>query len=111
MGQNTADPNLSPPPEIERRVKTEILLLAPHLRVWAEAHLVKPREFVAALDPTGHPTATFWLVTDNTGTHDAAYRVVFDPREASFGTVVTLENGIHWFLRHDESFSSAIENM
>lgn len=86
--------------------------MAPHLREWAEAHLVEPRLVDVCDDPDGLvPMGQMWLVTDDTGQDDACMRVVFDPEDESFGLIMACQGKVNWFCGGGEGFAQAVNNI
>lgn len=85
--------------------------LKPHLRRWAEDHLIQPRQIELSLDPDGKLSGVLWLVTDHTGHEDSSSRVVYDEANGQFGLEQTLNTGIQWYMGPYGSFSECIENM
>jgi hypothetical protein len=96
---------------IRRGVAEGMAALPPHLRAWAEAHLVEPRPIRAALDADGQAWSEFLLVTDDIGRDDSSCRVVYDPTAELFGTVTQVQGGPLWYLGPDDSFHEAVTNM
>ncbi|MBI5608934.1 MAG: hypothetical protein HY902_08625 [Deltaproteobacteria bacterium] len=86
--------------------------MAPHLRAWVAAHLVEPRLIDAWEDSDGLvPMGPMWLVTDHTGQQDACMRVIFDPRNQSFGLVMGREGEVSWFWGSGEGFAEAVNDI
>jgi hypothetical protein len=96
---------------IQVLVKTELPTLAPHLRKWAEKHLITPRKVSLSLDENGTGEITLWLVTDHVGESDSACRVVFDETKGWFGLEMAMKNNIHWFMGLYGGFAETIEGM
>lgn len=96
---------------ISRFVQVSLPKVAPHLREWAEAHLVSPRKQEFASDPDGNETTQLWLVTDHNGNNDSSCRIVFDDEESMFGLEMTLQDGTNWFMRLYGSFDQTVESM
>ncbi len=61
--------------QIKSQVEEGISKLSPHLRKWAEKHLIVPRTIKLSLDPEGKTHKVFWLVTEHVSFEDASYRV------------------------------------
>jgi hypothetical protein len=99
------------PERIRAKISESVVLLAPHLRSWAEAHLIAPRQVRLSLDPDGTSSKDLWLVTDHVGTNDASYRVVYDDETDGFGLECTLETGVEWYMGDYGSFAETVENM
>jgi hypothetical protein len=96
---------------IKTLVKTSLPKLSPHLREWAEQHIIPPRQVSVALLDDGREIITLWLVTDHTGQHDSSSRVVFDDKKEKFGLEMTLANGVHWFMGLYGEFAKTVESM
>ncbi len=96
---------------IRSYVERGLVELTDRLRPWAEAHLVTPRRISVMHDPEGVQPGHVWLVTDDTGSNDAAYRVVYDEGAAAFGLECRLQNGVSWYIGSYGSFVSAVESM
>ena len=97
--------------QIKSQVEESLSKLPPHLREWAEKHLITPRSIELSLDENGKTYETFWLVTDHVGFEDGNYRVVYDTKKKSFGLECTLQDGVNWYMGKYEDFAEAIKNM
>src|SRR5437660_11457713 len=90
----------------------ELLALLENLRVWAEQHLVSPREITVWCDLERTKSTKVWLLTDHVGEKDASSRIVFDPKAKLFGLEMTLDDGTEWYLvPHSESFAATVRSM
>jgi hypothetical protein len=107
----TADPANQPPERILAQIAADLPALAPHLRHWAETHLVAPRPVCVQAEHDGRATRVLWLVTDDTGDNDAGYRVVYDPDAAAFGLETRTAEGHSSFLGLYGSFAAAVESI
>ena len=96
---------------INELVHKELPSLAPHLKEWAEQHLVTPYQVTISKDPGGLEEIKLWLVTDHTGHQDSSSRVVFDADVDEFGLEMTLSNGVAWFMGIYGGFTETVENM
>lgn len=97
--------------QIKSQVEEGLSKLSPHLREWAEKHLIVPHQIKLSLDLENKTHETFWLVTDDVGIKDASYRVVYDSKNKSFGLECTLEDGVNWYMGEYGDFAETIENM
>jgi hypothetical protein len=97
--------------QIDLKVQESLPSLKPHLRSWAQQHLIQPRKINLSIDSDGNTSKDFWLVTDHNGKDDSSYRVVYDADEKIFGLEVTLETGIEWYMGAYGTFAEAVENM
>jgi hypothetical protein len=94
------------------RAKEELPTLPENLRVWAERHLVAPREITLWCDPERTKSTNVWLLTDHIGDKDASSRIVFDPEAKLFGLEMTLEDGTEWYMGpHTESFAEMVRRL
>jgi hypothetical protein len=92
-------------------VQAGLIVLAPHLRSWVEAHLIEPRRVELAADADGTSFKTYWLITDHTGKDDSTYRVAYDEEARAFGLEVTLDTDVELYMGTYGTFSETIENM
>ena len=97
--------------KIKMEVNRGLAELKPHLRLWAENHIINPRRIELSLDPDGMASVELWLVTDHTGHEDSSSRVVYDEAIESFGLEQTLNTGVEWYMGPYGSFSECVENM
>jgi len=97
--------------QIESLVNAELLNLPSHLKDWAERHLITPRQMAFALKDDGTGEITLWLVTDDTGNRDSSSRIVFDEIKGKFGLVMSLKNGVKWFIGIYGGFAETINAM
>ena len=96
---------------IERLVEQGLGELTPHLRAWAESHLITPKR-VRLFDSIESPeTFPCWLVTDHKGVNDSSYRVVYDENRNQFGFEVKLADGRELFMGWIGSFAETVENL
>ena len=96
---------------IEKLVAEGLPLLAPHLRAWAETHLIEPRVVTLFTGLDSSATEDFWLVTGDIGKDDSSYRVIYTEDLESFGLSVILQNGRHCCLGFYGQFAEAIVAM
>ena len=99
------------PDRIRAKISEGIALLAPHLRSWADEHLIAPRQVRLALDANGTSFRDLWLVTNHVGINDSSYRVVYDDDTDAFGLECTLDSGVEWYMGNYGSFAEAVQNM
>ncbi len=81
------------------------------LREWVTKHLAQPRKIEVLASINGHETIQVWLITDNVGHHDSAYRVVFDEQKDQFGLAVASANQDHWYMGSYGSFAETVDSM
>jgi hypothetical protein len=96
---------------IQKRVADGLSQLPPHLRAWAEAHVVPPRAITLFTNLESSTTEDYWLVTDATGKDDGSYRVIYTEDLDSFGLSVILEGGRHCCMGFYGEFAETIESM
>jgi len=97
---------------IQTLVLSDLPRLAPHLRDWAERHLIGPRLLAARVDPDKQETVRVWLVTDDVGEDDSSDRIVFDPEANAFGHLTTLDDGTLWYRGPARGgFADAVRNL
>jgi hypothetical protein len=97
--------------QIAKLVDQGKVSLAPHLRAWAEAHLVNPRTIEVCTDLNTGCTDHVWLVTDHTGRKDSGYRVVYDSDMDMFGLETQIQDGPSYLLGLIGTFAETIESM
>ncbi len=97
--------------KINELIKKSIGKLPKHLADWTKLHLCKPKEVKLSLDSEGNGFGTFWLVTDNTGTDDSSYRIIYDEELEMFGLECTLNNGLQEYMGTYGSFEETVQNM
>ena len=79
--------------------------------VWKEKLsliLIEPKKELLSLDSDGKKTKEFWIVTSRGGDMDLANRVTYDEENGTFGEVMTMKNGVEWYVGPSDSFSSAL---
>lgn len=96
---------------IKELVEKDLPNLPPHIKAWAEEHLVQPRQVTLALKDDGQGEVMLWLVTDHSGKRDSACRVVFDEKRSRFGLEMRMANGVNWFMGLYGSFAEAVDAM
>lgn len=96
---------------IQALVEADLSALAPHLRAWAQEHLISPHPMVLYSGPDTESIETLWLVTDHTSERDSSYRVIFDPAESAFGLEVTTVDGRALLLGLYGTFTETVEGM
>ena len=97
--------------EIKDSIKKGISNLPDRLADWTKVHLCNPKKVKLSNDPEGKYFSYYWMVTDNTGTDDSSYRVVYDEKTRMFGLECTLANGLEWYMGAYGTFEETIENM
>lgn len=95
--------------EIDAFVKVALPNMPPHLRQWAEEHLVTPRQEIFAQKEDGEGEISLWLVTDHTQNRDSASRVVYDEVAKVFGLVTDMQNDVKWFMGLYGNFAETID--
>lgn len=103
--------NQAVPDHIRALVETGLPALAPHLRTWAQEHLVPLRPVVLYSGPDTESVETVWLVTDRTSERDSGYRIIFDPAESAFGLEVTTLEGRAILLGLYGTFAETVNGM
>lgn len=96
---------------IQTRVADGLLQLSPHLRAWAEAHVVTPRAITLFTGLESSTTEDYWLVTDATGTDDSSYRVIYTEDIDAFGLSVVLQGGRDCCMGFHGDFAETVESM
>jgi hypothetical protein len=94
---------------INEKVEESLPKLQPHIRSWAEKHLVNPKPIDLSLNEKGEGEITLWLVTDHIDNNDASCRVVYDSEKDSFGLEMTMANEVNWFMGYYGGFAEAVE--
>ncbi len=104
-----------PSPDIVARIRNRVVdgltRLTPPLRIWAEAHIAAPRliTLFTALDASA--TEQYWLVTDDIGSEDGSYRVIYAEDLDCFGLAVRLQSGRGCCYGFFGSFDETVQNM
>jgi len=94
------------------QAKSQLQSLPENLRVWAERHLITPREVTLWEDPERTKPIKVWLLTDHIGDKDASSRIVFDPAAKAFGLEMTLEDDTEWYMGpHEGSFADMVRRL
>ena len=96
---------------INALVNEDLPKLDLNLREWVAKHLVQPRKIEVLVSVNGHETVQVWLVTDDVGHHDSAYRIVFNEPRNQFGLVAVLANHAQWYMDSYGSFAETVESM
>lgn len=102
---------LTTPSYIKTLVQADLQKLKPHLREWAEQHLVPPHQVTLFINPDGDETIILWLVTDHTGHHDASYRIVFDEEKQEFGLGMQWAEDVEWYMGTCGGFAETVRKM
>jgi hypothetical protein len=94
------------------QARSELPSLPENLRVWAEQHLIRPREVTVWEDPERTKSIKVWLLTDHVGHHDSSSRIVFDPFAKAFGLEMTLEDDTEWYMGpYEGGFADVVQRM
>ncbi len=96
---------------IVKNVKSELLSCEESLRLWANAHLIKPHVITASCKPDRVEPKSLYLITDHIGVNDSNYRIVYDEDAAQYGLECTTSAGISWYMGPYGSFSKALRSM
>ena len=96
---------------INDSIKIGIANLPEHLADWAKSHVCDLKRVKLSKDPDGKEFSYYWLVTDNTGSGDSSYRVVYDEESKMFGLECTLGNGLEWYMGAYGTFVETINSM
>jgi hypothetical protein len=96
---------------IQKRIAEGLSQLSPHLRAWAQAHVVTPRVTTLFTGLESSTTEKYWLVTDATGKDDGSCQVIYTEDLDSFGLSVILQGGRHCCMGFYGEFADAIESM
>jgi hypothetical protein len=95
-----------------RQARADLATLPENLRLWAERHLVTPREVTLWCDPERTTQTKVWLLTDHVGHDDASSRIVFDPAAKAFGLEMTLEDNTEWYMGpYEGGFADVVQHI
>ena len=97
--------------DLQLQIDAGLKKLTPHLREWAQAHLCQPIAIQALpnLDAAG-PVELLQLTQDS-GSEDSSYAVVYDQSAESFGLITRLTDGRMLYLGPHGDFDEAVANM
>ncbi len=94
--------------KIKALIKKDLKVLDHKLKKWAESQRIEPKKELLSINREGTSSKEFWIVTNG---KNCPYRIAYDQEKDSFGLECKLENGVKWFMGHDNSFAEAVQNI
>jgi hypothetical protein len=97
--------------DINALIRRDMEKMPNKLTSWLSTHLIQPRKITLFKDFSLKETEEYWLITDDTGTMDSGYRVIYSEHDGMFGLEMTTKEGQSVMMGLYGDFATAVESM